>query len=74
MKPKNTNAPRELFGGELAEILNHKHPLVILANKIYWSQFEKEIDSYYASDVGRPNVSTRLMVGLLYLKHAFRDD
>jgi transposase, IS5 family len=73
MKPKNTHSHRELFGGELAEILNHKHPLYILASKIDWSQFEKEINPCYASDVGRPGVNTRLMVGLLYLKHAFNE-
>jgi IS5 family transposase len=73
MKPKNTQSQRELFGGELAEILHHKHPLYILASKIDWSQFEAEIDPCYARDVGRPGVSTRLMVGLLYLKHAFNE-
>jgi hypothetical protein len=57
MKPKNTPSQRELFGGELAEILNHKHPLVILASKIDWSQFEKEIDPCYAENVGRPGLS-----------------
>ena len=73
MKPKNTHSQRELFGGELAEILNHKHPLYILASKIDWTQFEAEIDSCYARDIGRPGVSTRLMVGLLYLKYAFNE-
>lgn len=73
MKPKNAHSQRELFGGELAEILNHKHPLYILASKIDWSQFEAVIDPCYARNVGRPGVSTRLMVGLLYLKHAFNE-
>jgi IS5 family transposase len=73
MKPKNTNSQRELFGVQLADQLDYKHPLYILANKIDWSQFEKEIEACYVRDVGRPGISTRLMVGLLYLKHAFNE-
>jgi IS5 family transposase len=72
MQPKKSSSQRELFlGAELTAILNDRHPLFILANKIDWSQFDKAIDACYAADMGRPGMSTRLMVGLLYLKHAF---
>lgn len=71
MKPKKSPPQRQLFGAELSEMLNPKHPLYVLAERIDWQQFDVAIDSCYASDLGRPGVNTRLMVGLMYLKHAF---
>jgi len=47
------------------------HPLYLLAERIDWSQFDAAIDACYADELGRPGVNTRLMVGLLYLKHAY---
>ncbi len=61
----------ELFGARLSELLNPEHPLVVLAERIDWSEFDAAIDACYADELGRPGVNTRLMVGLLYLKHAF---
>ena len=66
MKPKATNPQCELFGAQLSELLNPKHPLYVLAERIDWSQFEVAIDACYAEDIGRPGVNTRLMVGLVY--------
>jgi hypothetical protein len=43
----------------------------VLAERMDWSQFDAAIDACYAEELGRPGVNTRLMVGLLYLKHAF---
>jgi IS5 family transposase len=60
-----------LFGARLSELLNPEHPLYVLAERIDWAQFEAAIDACYAEELGRPGVNTRLMVGLLYLKHAF---
>jgi IS5 family transposase len=60
-----------LFGARLSELLNPDHPLYVLAERIDWSQFDSAIDACYADELGRPGVNTRLMVGLLYLKHAF---
>jgi IS5 family transposase len=60
-----------LFGAHLSELLNREHPLYVLAERIDWSQFDSAIDACYADELGRPGVNTRLMVGLLYLKHAF---
>jgi len=57
----------------LSELLNPDHPLYVLAERIDWSQFEATIDACYAEELGRPGVNTRLMVGLLYLKHAFNE-
>lgn len=71
MKPKAATPQCELFGAQLSELLNPKHPLYVLAERIDWSQFDAAIDACYAEDIGRPGVNTRLMVGLVYLKHAF---
>src|SRR3990172_4096846 len=71
MKPKAATPQCELFGAHLSELLNPEHPLYVLAERIDWSQFDAAIDACYADELGRPGVNTRLMVGLLYLKHAF---
>jgi IS5 family transposase len=71
MKPKSRAPQRELFGAHLSEMLNPEHPLYVLAERIDWQQFELAIDECYAEELGRPGVNTRMMVGLMYLKHAF---
>jgi IS5 family transposase len=71
MQPKARPPQCELFGARLSELLNPEHPLYVLAERMDWSQFDVAIDACYAEELGRPGVNTRLMVGLLYLKHAF---
>jgi IS5 family transposase len=71
MQPKARPPQCELFGARLSELLNPEHPLYVLAERIDWSQFDAAIDACYADELGRPGVNTRLMVGLLYLKHAY---
>lgn len=71
MQPKSRPPQCELFGARLSELLNPEHPLYVLAERMDWSQFDSAIDACYAEELGRPGVNTRLMVGLLYLKHAF---
>ncbi|QEG34750.1 IS5 family transposase [Bythopirellula goksoeyrii] len=73
MKPKKQTLQRELFGAHFSEMLNPEHPLYVLAERIDWQQFDVAIDSCYADELGRPGVNTRLMVGLMYLKHAFNE-
>jgi len=71
MKPRIRTPQCELFGARLSELLNPEHPLYVLAERIDWSVFDASIDACYAEEIGRPGVNTRLMVGLLYLKHAY---
>jgi IS5 family transposase len=71
MRPKARPPQCELFGARLSELLNPEHPLYVLAERLDWSRFDSAIDACYAEEVGRPGVNTRLMVGLLYLKHAY---
>lgn len=51
----------------LAPLLKPDHPLVKLANALDWNYFEVEF-SMLSSEVGRPALPARLMVGLHYLK------
>lgn len=71
MQPKKSTPQRELFGAHFCEMLNPEHPLYVLAERIDWQQFDGAIDPCYAEELGRPGVNTRLMIGLMYLKHAF---
>jgi IS5 family transposase len=73
MQPKSRPPQCELFGARLSELLNPEHPLYVLAERMNWPEFDTAIDACYAEELGRPGVNTRLMVGLLYLKHAFNE-
>ena len=73
MTPRN-NQPSgqyELFRKRTDEIAHKNHPLVILSKAFDWQMFDKSFGSKFHPDNGRPGLSTRLMVGLHYLKHAY---
>ena len=57
-----------MFSG-LADQLDQKHPLYLLANKIDWSVFENAFKIYYSETMGKPAKPIRLMVALLILKY-----
>ena len=73
MKPrKNADFDQlQLFNAQFSQLLNPDHPLVHLADKIDWPRFETAFSPCFSSDNGAPALATRLVVGLLYLKHAF---
>ncbi len=75
MKPRLNpeSAQRDLFRASFDQILNPEHPLVVLAGKIDWSRFDVAMAECYSPDLGAPAKATRLMVGLVYLKHAFNE-
>jgi IS5 family transposase len=58
---------RELFRPLLRDMIDRKHELALLAERIDWDYFEKEFSPLY-SNVGQPGVPIRLMVGCLLLK------
>jgi IS5 family transposase len=75
MKPRS-NLPSgqlDLFKAQFSQILDLDHPLVVLADKINWPRFDLALAECFSSDVGAPALATRLMIGLLYLKHAFNE-
>ena len=55
---------QDLFRPMLENFIDMNHELVLLANKIEWSYFEKELSVYY-SNKGAPSVSIRMMVGCI---------
>lgn len=75
MKPRSrTDAQQlDLFKARFSQILNPDHPLLILAGKIDWKRFDAALADCFCPDFGAPALSTRLMVGLLYLKHTFNE-
>ena len=64
---KNSTSHPSMFS-TLADMLNARHPLYQLANKINWQLFEDSFSKLY-SKKGRPGKPIRLMCGLLILKH-----
>ncbi|MDR1492770.1 MAG: transposase, partial [Planctomycetaceae bacterium] len=75
MNPKTApvEKPRqdELFRNRLENHIDLNHELVILANQINWSRFERDFADMFCEDRGEPALSIRLIVGLFYLKYTF---
>jgi transposase, IS5 family len=71
MRPKEPKGSEdlELFRSRLESIVDLRHPLVRLAKLIDWRRFDEAFGALYKDGVGRPGLSTRLMVGLHLLKH-----
>jgi IS5 family transposase len=65
MKPKTQDIPAtdDLFRSRLDQIINLRHELVKLADRIDWNHLDVEAAPCYAEE-GRPGIPTRLMVGL----------
>lgn len=68
LTPTDNYHQTNFFGTDLIEQLDPKDPLILLANVIPWSTFDKEFSQYYAKNIGSPSKPIRLMVGLLILK------
>jgi len=68
---KTDNNPQlNVFRIPLVNVINMKHELVELAKQINWKSVEKEFSPYY-SDIGRPAVPVRKMVGCMLLKQMY---
>ena len=61
----------DLFQKRTDDIAHEKHPLVIWSKHINWKGFDESFGSQFHPENGRPGLSTRLMVGLHYLKHIY---
>jgi IS5 family transposase len=75
MKPRSRGDvdQLDLFQAQFDQILNPNHPLVVLAGQIDWGRFDVALEPCFNAEVGAPALPIRLMVGLLYLKHAFNE-
>ena len=73
MRPKEqeTSPQDDLFREKLTNLINLRHPLCRLAERIPWSELNERFGSLYTEKEGRPGIATRLMVGLQYLKHTY---
>jgi IS5 family transposase len=73
MKPslRPISSQLHLFQAHFDQLLNPNHPLVVLAKNIDWNRFQLALEECYSPDLGAPAKSVRVIVGLLYLKHAF---
>jgi len=59
-----------IFDTPLERFINLEHELCILSKKIDWDSIEEDFSFYY-SEIGRPSVPIRRMIGLLLLKHIY---
>jgi transposase, IS5 family len=73
MRAKPPVQPRvdDLFRQELVNIIDMRHELARLAGLIDWTVFDREFGAQFVSTTGRPALPTRLVAGLLYLKHVY---
>jgi len=55
----------------LKGFLNSAPPLSRLAGVVNWAHFERQLGKFYAEEMGRPALATRLVVGLHYLKYRY---
>jgi len=53
---------------KLDDILDKRHALYQLANRLNWDSLERELGLYYSEGPGRPEIPLRVVVGLHYLK------
>lgn len=60
----------KIFETPLVSFINLNHELVKLSQSIDWRSLEKEFEVYF-SEVGRPSVPIRKMVGLMLLKSLY---
>jgi IS5 family transposase len=60
----------DLFRARLDQIINLKHELAQLAEKVDWDWLDGEIAPLY-SNHGRPGIETRFAIGLLLLKQIY---
>jgi IS5 family transposase len=67
-KPRDERQ-EDLFRPPLDAIIDMGHPLVRLAGEIDWAFLAGRFGSVYASGPGQPPLPTRLVAGLMILKH-----
>jgi IS5 family transposase len=71
MVGKQDKTPQlSIFDTPLERFINLEHELCVLSKQIDWDSIEKEFSVYY-SEIGRPSVPIRRMVGLLLLKQIY---
>ena len=67
-KPRDTRQ-KDLLRPPLDQIIDLKHPLVRLAQRIDWGFLESRFAAVCCRGAGQPGLPTRLVAGLMILKH-----
>jgi len=72
MRPKQPEKARhdDLFRARLDQIINMKHELVVLADRVDWAWLDEQLADCF-SDQGRPAEPVRFMIGMFLLKHTY---
>jgi len=70
-KPQKHTMQTDLVRTDLEFLIDLNHELCLLAEKIDWSKFEQDFAKYFPATNGNPALPARLVVGVLYLKHAY---
>jgi IS5 family transposase len=72
MRPKQPKKADhdDLFRARLDQIINMRHELIVLAEKIDWAWLDAELAGCF-SDSGRPAEPVRFMLGMFLLKHSY---
>ena len=68
-KRQNTDTG-DLFRARLEQIIDLRHELVQLADRIDWEWIDAELADCFSSE-GRPGTEVRFMIGLFLLKHTY---
>ena len=67
-KPRDERS-KDLFQPALEEIIDMGHALVRLANEIDWRFLDQRFSAVCQAGPGQPPLPTRLVAGLMILKH-----
>ncbi len=59
-----------IFDTPIKNIINLEHQLCKLSHRIDWETIENDFTEYY-SEIGRPSVPIRRMIGMLLLKQIY---
>ncbi len=72
LRPKRQPKARhdDLFRARLDQIINPRHELVVLADKIDWAWLDAQLAERF-SNQGRPAEPVRFMIGMFLLKHTY---
>ena len=76
VSPSETAAARtdDFFRSRLDQMIDLRHPLVRLCEVMPWTVLERELSGVLPpapAGAGRPALPLRMVIGLLYLKHAY---
>lgn len=68
-KDKQHDKQKDFLRPELLDLIDPRHELVQLSQRIDWAELERHCQRFYSTNNGRPGSSPRLMIGLTLLKH-----